>query len=59
MPSYMEGDIEEAISSILKGSTIRKASRDFGIPCQTLNSRIQGHETRASVQEINQKLSSI
>ncbi len=57
--SHIEEDIETAISSISEGSTIRKASHDYGVFRQTLNNRIQSRETRAQAKEIHQKLSPV
>ena len=57
MTDYTEAEISQAFGSILKGKFIKTAAKEWGIPRSTLQRRIQGAQSRASIAVSRQKLS--
>ncbi|OAQ58123.1 transposase [Pochonia chlamydosporia 170] len=57
MPSYTENDLQNAISAVTGGQSVRKAAQLWGIPRATLHDRIQGAQTRLDAYERYQRLS--
>ncbi|KAH9240177.1 hypothetical protein K456DRAFT_1037670 [Colletotrichum gloeosporioides 23] len=46
MPQYTEDDINQALEAVARGTSVKKAAFEWGIPRSTLNSRIKGHQAR-------------
>ena len=57
MTNYTEAEISQALESILNGQSIKTAAKEWGIPRSTLQRRIQGAQSRASIAASRQKLS--
>ncbi len=58
--AYLEKDILDAISKYEQGNqSLRRISREFGIPRSTLRDRISGRETRQEASQPRQILSRV
>lgn len=55
--AYTEEDIHKALSRVRGGCSIRKASRDFGIPRSTITTRLLGGRSRKEALAHHQILS--
>jgi hypothetical protein len=58
MHQYTEHDLREALSDVRNGNSLRKASREWGVPFTTLQNRNQGSESHTLAAENQQRLSS-
>jgi len=56
-PTYTEINLLNAIDAVKSGSSIRQASRDWGIPLTTLYGRLTGRVSRREAKEHVQRLS--
>ncbi len=56
MPTWTEDNLQAAIEAVFSGHSLRRASREWGIPRQTLADRIQGAQSNTKAQESKQKL---
>jgi len=54
---YTESDIHHALEAVASGGSIKKASRDWGVPRATLYNRMHGHECRKDAFSSLQRLS--
>jgi hypothetical protein len=59
MPTYQESSVRAAIQAIQTGTSVKRASEDYGIPRSTLRDRLQGKEPRSTAHAFQQKLSPI
>ena len=57
MTNYTEDEVNQALDSIANGKSTRQASKEYGIPRSTLQDRLQGSQSRATVASSQQKLS--
>ncbi|KAF4474230.1 hypothetical protein CGGC5_v017057 [Colletotrichum fructicola Nara gc5] len=46
MPQYTEDDINQALEAIARGTSVKKAAFEWGIPRSTLKNRMKGHQAR-------------
>ncbi|KAI3331225.1 hypothetical protein F4824DRAFT_475993 [Ustulina deusta] len=56
MPNYSENDVLAAIDN---GVSVRKASREYGVPRTTLHDRIIGIRPKSIAHQHTQKLSTV
>ncbi|KAJ6436136.1 reverse transcriptase [Purpureocillium lavendulum] len=54
---YTEADIHRALEAVASGGSVKKASRDWGVPRATLYNRMNGHECRKDAFSSLQRLS--
>lgn len=59
MPSYTEIDLQNALRDIEGGISRRVAAQRYGIPCTTLNNRMNGAESQQASHEDQQRLSNV
>ncbi|KAJ3566248.1 hypothetical protein NPX13_g7210 [Xylaria arbuscula] len=57
MPPYSENDVLAAVAAISNGVSLRKASREYGVPRTTLQDRIMGVRPKTIAYRDRQKLS--
>ena len=58
--TYTEQDLQDAVTQYHEGGqSLRKISREFGIPTTTLHHRIHGAQTRSAGAEWQQTLSRV
>ncbi|OAQ57469.2 transposase [Pochonia chlamydosporia 170] len=57
MPNYTEDDIQNALSAVRSGLSVRKAAAQSGIPRTTIQDRMSGSHTRIDAYEPRQRLS--
>lgn len=57
MPKYTENDLQNAIKDVTAGVSVRAASRSWGVPRTTIQSRMYGHLPRSYAFEPWQRLS--
>ncbi|KAK2735424.1 hypothetical protein CKAH01_01805 [Colletotrichum kahawae] len=46
MPQYTENDINQALEAIARGTSVKKAAFEWGIPRSTLKNRMNGQQAR-------------
>ncbi len=56
MPIWTEDNLQAAIEAVFSGHSLRRTSREWGIPRQTLADCIQGAQSNTKAQESKQKL---
>jgi hypothetical protein len=57
MHQYTEKDLLAALCDVRNRTSLRRASREWGVPLSTLQNRNQGRESHAIASENQQKLS--
>jgi hypothetical protein len=56
-PKYTEEDVQRALDAVIKGGSVRKAHKDYGVPRSTIQNRIYGHVSMREAKEPYQRLS--
>ncbi len=59
MPRYTEKELQDAISSVQAGGSVKAAARIHGVPTQTLRDRLKRTQPHRQAHEGQQRLSNV